>query len=69
MPHITITCPFCTQRNDIHAANVPGVVSIACSHCHNRLGTWTDLAKGPPLSARAPEKPGSDPWWLDRLPS
>jgi endogenous inhibitor of DNA gyrase (YacG/DUF329 family) len=67
VPQLSVTCPYCAQPNDIHASEATGGVSIACSHCQNRLGTWAQLKKGMPRADQQPaDTAGSSIWWLDR---
>ncbi len=69
VPHIDITCPHCSHRNDIHASDLPMTLGVHCSHCHAPLGTWDELrttseARGnaSPMKGggRVPMSPGSD---------
>jgi hypothetical protein len=69
VPHIDITCPHCSHRNDIHASDLPMTLDVHCSRCHAPLGTWDELrttseARGNVSSmkggGRVPMSPGSD---------
>jgi hypothetical protein len=45
MPHISVTCPHCAERNEITVSELPGLSEVHCSHCHALLGTWSELVR------------------------